>query len=287
MTRIAQLVVYPVKACAGMDVTTTEVGPRGLAHDRTFMVIDGEGTFRSQRGTPALARIVPRISADGASLELSAPGAAPVALPVDPDGEARPVTMHGVPYTGADQGADAAEWLSEVLGVRSRLVRLPRDHHRVTSGLVPGTSGFADSTAVLMASLASLDLLNERLAGSGGHALPMERFRPNIVVGEEWPEPHTEDRVRGATVGTAELGFAKLCIRCVVTTVDQQRGVKDGPEPLRALAGYRRVDEGGVAFGAKFAVTRAGRVAVGDPVDVTVWEQEDGAEPRSAVSGTR
>lgn len=276
MAQIAQLVVYPVKACAGMEVTATEVGPRGLAHDRTFMVVDDEGTFRNQIRDPVLARITPRISADGASLELSASGTAPVKLPVDPDGDVGPVTLYGASYTGADQGADAAEWLSEVLGARSRLVCLPRDHHRVTGGLVPGTSGFADSTAVLMTSLASLDLLNERLAGSGGQALPMERFRPNIVVGD-WAEPHTEDRARGATVGTAELGFAKLCIRCAVTTVDQERGVKDGPEPLRALAGYRRVDEGGVAFGAKFAVTRSGRVAVGDPVDVTAWEEGDGS----------
>ena len=277
MARVAELVVYPVKGCAGTRVGSAEAGPRGLAHDREFMVVSGagsrrgaDGEFRSQRRDPAMARIAPRITGGGAALELAAPGAGSIAVPTAQDGPLRPVVLHGAPYTGADQGDAAAEWLSDVLGAPSRLVRVPRGHDRITGGATPGSAGFADSTALLMASLSSLDLLNARIGESGGAALPMDRFRPNIVV-DGWPEPHTEDRVRTAAAGTAELGYAKLCIRCAVTTVDQERGVKDGPEPLRALAGYRRAAEGGVAFGAKFAVTAPGRIAVGDPLDVTSW----------------
>ena len=108
----------------------------------------------------------------------------------------------------------------------------------------------------------------------------MARFRPNVIV-SGWPDPHTEDRVRRVRLGTAELGYAKVCIRCAVTTVDQVTGEKRGPEPLRSLAGYRRADDGGVAFCTKFAVTQAGRVSVDDPLEVVEWaDPEQGLGPR-------
>jgi uncharacterized protein YcbX len=151
---------------------------------------------------------------------------------------------------------------------------VPPEHDRVTTGQTPGTAGYADGHAVLMASRASLDALNARLAARGCGPLPMNRFRPNLVV-DGWDEPHSEDRVRQVTVGDAQLGYAKLAIRCAVTTVDQAEGVKYGPEPLRTLADYRRAAAGGVAFGAKFAVLRPGKLSVGDEVAVSAWADSE------------
>ena len=45
--------------------------PAGLAHDRSFMVTDPDGRFRSQRRTPVLATIRPAIDRDGTRLTLS------------------------------------------------------------------------------------------------------------------------------------------------------------------------------------------------------------------------
>ena len=86
-----------------------------------------------------------------------------------------------------------------------------------------------------MISLSSLDGLNERILERGGEPLPMDRFRPNVVV-SGWPEPHTEDRVRRAVIGDVELAYAKDCVRCSVTMVDQETGLRAGPEPIRSLA---------------------------------------------------
>ncbi|ASU60519.1 MOSC domain-containing protein [Nocardiopsis dassonvillei] len=280
MARIEELVHYPVKGCAGTSVRTAEMTSAGIRHDRTFMVVDDAGGFRSQRNDPRMALIRAGITADGARLSLGwagTDGSAPLEVGVDPGGPRLDVTMHRQPFVGVDQGREAAEWLSEALGAPSRLVRVPDDHDRHVGGLTPGTSAFADSTAVLMASLASLDLLGERILARGAEPVPMNRFRPNVVV-SGWAEPHTEDRVRALRLGTAELGFAKVCVRCVATTVDQARGVKAGPEPLRTLADYRRA-QGGVAFGAKFAVTRTGTLAVGDEVEVLAWEQARDGDP--------
>jgi len=267
---VVALHCYPVKGCAGMPLRDAALRPAGVAHDRGFMVVGVDGVFHSQRRTPRLAVIRPDIGVDGELLTLRADGADVVAIRTVLDAARCDVTLFGVPYRAIDQGDIAAAWLSDVLGERCRLVRVPPEHDRVTDGLMPGTSGFADSSAVLVTSRSSLDGLNERIAARGALPVPMARFRPNIVV-DGWDEPHTEDGVRRMAIGDAELGFAKPAIRCVVTLVDQRTGAKAGPEPLRTLAAYRRDPEGGVAFGAKFAVSRPGKLSVGDEVVVSQW----------------
>lgn len=283
MARIAELVHYPVKGCAGTSVRTAETTPAGITHDRTFMVVDGDGVFRSQRGDPRMALVRAGVDPDGTRLRLETDGIEPIEIEVDPEGPRLNVTMHKKPFTGVEQGAEVAAWLTEALGAPSRLVRVPDDHDRRVGGMTPGTSAFADSAAVLMASSSSLELLNERILARGATPVPLDRFRPNIVV-SGWPEPHTEDRVRSVRVGGTELGYSKVCIRCAVTTVDQRLGTRRGPEPLRTLADYRRTDTGGVSFGAKFAVTRPGPLSVGDELEVTVWgDPEEGLGARLAA----
>ncbi|GAP49122.1 MOSC domain-containing protein [Streptomyces azureus] len=286
MARVVELSYYPVKGCAGTSVTEAPLTPAGLAHDRSFMVVSEEGVYRTQRRDPRLAVIRPAITADGERLTLSAPRTEALHLRVDTSGTRQKVDLFGTACQGIDQGDTAADWLSEVLRVRSRLVRVPPEHDRVTDGLTPGTSGYADSCALHVVSRATLDLLNRKLTERGTSPLPMNRFRPNIVI-DGWDEldgsderdgraePHTEDRARRIRIGDTELGYAKLAIRCAVTLVEQESGAKAGPEPLRTLAGYRRASEGGIAFGAKFAVLRPGSVSVGDDAVVTAWGEPE------------
>ena len=270
MAQAVELTYYPVKGCAGTSASEATLTPAGLAHDRSFMVVDEAGVCRTQRRDPRLAVIRPDISADGERLTLTAPGSGTLTVDVDPAGARREVTMFGNPYLGIDQGDEVAAWLTEVLGTSGRLIRVPPEHDRVTDGRTPGTSAYADSCPLLVISRSSLDLLNRTMAERGARPLPMNRFRPNIVI-DGWPDPHTEDRAHHLTIGDTELGYAKLAIRCAVTLVDQSLGARTGPEPLRSLATYRRATEGGVAFGAKYAVLRPGKLSVGDDVTVGAW----------------
>ncbi|WP_028932534.1 MOSC domain-containing protein [Pseudonocardia spinosispora] len=270
MVRIAELHCYPIKGCAGTALADSRLTPAGLDQDRAFMVVDPEGIGRTQRRMPALARIRP--SVEPGRLVLNAPDVEPLAFDVREDGPRIDVEMLGKPMRGIDQGEDAARWLSDFLGAPNRLVRVPPDHDRVTDGETPGTAGYADGAAVLVTSLASLKELNGRLGERGAVELPMNRFRPNIVV-DGWDEPFLEDRARVVRAGDVELGFTKLAIRCVVTTVDQLTGVKSGPEPLRTLAAYRMIGKSGVAFGVKFAVTRTGSVSIGDELAIEKWDE--------------
>ncbi|MFF9897981.1 MOSC domain-containing protein [Streptomyces longispororuber] len=271
---VVGLITYPVKGCAGVRVTESDLTPAGLAHDRTFMVVDPAGVYRTQRATPRLAVVRPEVSWDGGRLTLRAPDAEPLDIAVDTESARRDVDLFGAPFTGIDQGEAAARWLSRVLGTESRLVRVPPEHDRRTDGLHPGTSGYADSGALHMLSRATFDDLNRRITEAGRTAVTMSRLRPNVVV-DGWDEPHREDRPLAIRIGNTELGFAKPALRCAVTLVDQASGERAGPEPLRTLATYRRQPGGGVALGAKYSVLRTGKLAVGDQLTVTAWQTGD------------
>ncbi|MFI8930029.1 MOSC domain-containing protein [Streptomyces sp. NPDC053474] len=271
---VTDLITYPVKGCAGVALTESDLTPAGLAHDRAFMVTDDSGVYRTQRKDARLAVIRPEVSWDGGRLTLRAPDVEPLEIEVDTESPRRDVDLFGAPFKAIDQGAEAARWLSDVLGTDCRLVRVPPEHDRVTDGLNPGTSGFADSGALHLLSRASYDDLNARIEAAGRAPITLSRLRPNVVV-DGWDAPHTEDSVRNVGIGNAELGFAKLALRCAVTLVDQVSGERAGPEPLRTLATYRRQAGGGVALGAKFSVLRTGKLALGDELDVTVWESAE------------
>jgi uncharacterized protein YcbX len=265
--QVVELVRYLVKGCAGESLDRSEVGRKGLADDRLFMVVDGDGKFVTQRTRPPLAVVRPRLV--GTRLALSAPGMTDLEFDIAYDGDRVEVLLFTWEGKAVDQGTDPAAWFAEYLGEPCRLVRVVPDHERRSTGLTQGHVGFADAHALLVTSESSLDNLNERIGGEP--PLPMNRFRPNVVV-SGWSEPHTEDRVRRMTAGQVEMGYEKRAIRCAVPTVDQATGRKAGHEPTRTLATYRREPEGGVSFGAKFAVVTPGVLAVGDEVAVTGWE---------------
>ncbi|MEU2575424.1 MOSC domain-containing protein [Streptomyces anulatus] len=309
MATVVDLFTYPIKGCAGTPLDSTHLTPAGPAHDRSFMVVSTDGVYRTQRRDPRLALVRPTISADGGRLTLASAergsggdgirggdgvrgghgvrgrhgvrgGEDELHLDVTTSAPRRDVDLFGVTYQGIDQGEEAAAWLSDFLGVPSRLVRVPPEHDRRTDGLTPGTSGYADGSAVHLLSRASLTHLHARMAERGAPPLAMDRFRPNIVIdsrpeerhGEDWAAaPHAEDRIRRMTIGAADLGYTKLAVRCAVTLVDQEAGARGGPEPLRTLADYRRAPGGGVVFGAKFSVVRPGKLSVGDEVVVEEW----------------
>lgn len=266
--RVSSLVTYPVKGCAGAVLDSAQVSATGLEHDRAFMIVDADGSFRSQRTDPVLA--VVRCSVADGTLTLEHASFGSVTVPVDRDSEAREVTMFRSPMRGIDQGDEVADWLTEVIEEPSRLVAAPRDLGRVTDGISPGSAQFADSSAVHILSTATLAGLNSRL----DVPLPMDRFRPNIVV-DGWDDPHREDEVRDVTIGSARLAYTKLAIRCAVTTVEQTTGVRTGPEPLRTLGDYRRGRQKGVAFGSKFSVLQDGTVTVGDELHVESWGESE------------
>jgi hypothetical protein len=274
--QLRALFVYPVKSCRGLSIEASEVDRFGLRYDRAFMVVDAEsGVFLTQRDEPRLARVAPRLA--GTTLELSGAGTGSVHVPLEPaDGPRRHVQVWRHEGEAIDQGEDAAAWLSERLGRKLRLVRMPAEHaRRVNPERTPfeAYTSFTDGFPFLLLGQASLDDLNRRLAAP----LPVERFRPNLLV--SGAEPYAEDGWRRIRIGALELVVVKPCDRCAITTVDPILGERQGFEPLRTLARYRRA-EGAVFFGQNAVHLGPGRLAVGMPVEVLETQEPQSFDRR-------
>jgi uncharacterized protein YcbX len=264
--RVQSLHIYPVKSCHGIDVSSVELDTRGFKHDRQWMVVSTHHGFLTQRQEPKMATIKPSLTE--AELILSAPGMPDIRLPltgVSPEVRQSTIVWNDT-TDAADQGDDVAVWLSAYLGHPDlRLMRQCDDAVRVfaaKNGAPSGQIAFMDSRPFLMISTASLADLNARM----GKPLPMNRFRPSIVIDD--CKPYAEDHLAQVRVGTTLLHHAKLCTRCAITTVEQSNGEKDGKEPLKTLASYRKT-ESGVTFGCYFVHEGAGRITVGDKLALT------------------
>jgi uncharacterized protein YcbX len=241
MVRLTGLVVYPVKSARGIALTQSLVTSHGLTHDREWMVVDEAGRFVTQRQTPRMALIETTLTAD--ALELRAPGMELLTVPRfrapgSPFEPTIPVTVWRHATEALDEGDRAAAWFSEFLELRARLVRWDPTRRRLSSkewtGSREAENYFSDGYPFLVASEESLADLNQRIGG--GSDLPMDRFRPNLVIagGGVGSEDH-DTTLRSEAV---EFARVKPCIRCVMTTTDQET-TRRGPEPLRTLARYR------------------------------------------------
>lgn len=264
MPRLSALHVYPVKSCAAWSPAEAELRPRGLAHDRRWLVVDAaNGRFLTGREVPALVRLH-ATPADG-GLVLVADGRAPLTVPLpEADAPRLAVTIWKDDVEAACADAVADAWLSEWLGRDVRLVRMDARASRTVGGAAaPGVPvSFADALPLLAIGRAALDGLNARI----GRALPMARFRPNLVI--DGIEAHAEDRWHRVRIGEVELDAVKPCVRCVFTTIDPVTGERDADgEPLRTLKTYRR-SERGITFGVNLVPRTLGTLRVGDAVQV-------------------
>lgn len=253
--------VYPVKSCGGIAVREWEVDAFGLRYDRRWMVATPDGRFLSQRECPALALVRPEIAPP--HLRLTAPEMPELVLALNPMG-GRPVLVtvwsDRVMAVAPDHKAD--DWISRVVGEECFLAYFPDDVIRpVDRSWAPdgGRTGFADGFPFLLIGDASLADLNGRLE----IPLPMNRFRPNLVV--SGGVAFAEDGWRHITIGGIPMQVVKPCARCVTTTVNQATGRRAGDEPLRTLATFRRVD-GKVMFGQNVVHYGTGTLRLGDLV---------------------
>jgi len=246
---ISAINLYPVKSLRGHAVEQAPVCSYGLQHDRQWMLVDPGAHMITQRECPLLATFTPRVNADG--LRIAAPGHDEIFAPHDASGWTNDKVVVDVwshSYVGVAAIPSINQELSAALGMNCRLLSIRSDVFRVRREVA-----FHDASPILIISEASLEELNRRLAAP----LPMDRFRPNLVVRDA--APFDEDSWQRIAIGGTVFLAVKACERCVITTVDQATGVPIGPEPLKTLATYRRKGEG-VIFGQYYRPEQAGAI---------------------------
>lgn len=242
-------------------MTEADVTLRGLASDRRWLFTDPDGRFITQREHGVLATLTAEPTNIG--VRLTGQGRNPLVVPV-PQGPGRPVTVWRDTVDAVDAGDEAALWASSAVDMPVRLVYMPDSTVRPVHPDFAASGdhvSFADGFPLLLANEASLNDLNDRLEAP----VPMDRFRPNVVVSGF--DALAEDGWKRLRIGTVTFRSPKLCGRCIVTTTDQDTGERLGDEPLKTLTSYRLIGQAAI-FGVNLIPDTVGTIRVGDAVDV-------------------
>ena len=301
MRNLVSLHVYPLKSARGIDPTEAVVEPWGLAGDRRWMLVDTTGRFVSQRKQPRLATVTVCPRTDG-SLVVNAPSMDEFVVAPGSGRHPTPVNVWDSEFDADLADDDAHAWFATLLDTDVRLVHLDDPTRRAVDpryGSASDRVSFADGFPLLLTTTGSLEALNaligsprsgESASSSGPERasrspLPMNRFRPNVVIDERtaW----AEDRWRRVRIGDVVFRVVKPCSRCVITTTDQRTGER-GPEPLRALGRHRRFGKR-LLFGQNLIPDLApgGRhvLRVGDEFEVLETGDPHEGEDRPAQAG--
>lgn len=264
MPTISQLFVYPIKSCAGIELQEARLLDTGFEYDRCWMVADPAGAMFTQRAYPRMALIKVEIGAD--DLVIRAPGMSELRTPLasarlDAPQAVQTKVWRDAAY-GLDTGEASAAWFSTFLGMPARLLRFDPERKRIvdpayTDSVGGATTHFADGFPLLVIGQASLDDLNTRLTGKGAPSIPIDRFRPNVVLAglDAYEEDFVETLSIGEEAGAdVRLQLVKLCTRCPMPTIDQAKGAPDPDwpnEPTDTLSVYRASERqnGAVTFG--------------------------------------
>jgi len=275
MIQVTDIYIYPVKSLKGIPLMEAEAGMRGLKYDREWMITDSNYQFLTQREIEAMATITVSVTKNCLLLQSKDGDELKVNLNAE---RSRPVKVFVWDDTcdAYDEGEVASYWLTDKLGYWQggalRLVRFSSDGKRpVPAKYLHGReaeSAFSDQFPFLITSWDSLEKLNEGLIGNGKQEVTMDRFRPNIVIGDI-------DSIENKTLlelacqdGNYEFGLRKPCKRCKITTINQNSGeIIDFKEPLATLTSLRFSDDNHGAYFGQNAILLSDQdciVSVGD-----------------------
>jgi len=275
---LSGLYLHPIKSCAGIATDEALLIETGLEFDRAWMVVDADGEFLSQRELPRMALLKPTLRAS--DIVLRAPGMLALHLQLDTVATACRVKVWDDTVAAFDMGDLAAQWFSDFLGQRVRLVRFDPSGRRLCdkqwTGAFEAETAFADGFPLLVTSTASLAELNRRLIAAGHDAVSMQRFRPNLVL-DGLADANGEDFIDELSIespdGPVLLKLVKPCGRCTIPDVDPANAAQ-GHSVADTLAAYRAEPriKGALAFGMN-AIVVSGvehRLRVGARVRATV-----------------
>ncbi|MBC3812632.1 MOSC domain-containing protein [Undibacterium aquatile] len=280
MPSISELTMYPIKSCAGIALTEAVITASGLSYggvsDREWMLVDESGLFLTQREYPRMACLRITIAGDTLRVDTDAMATLSISLKANADAQKITVQIWETEVIANDAGEEAAIWFSQALGTRCRLVRFSPQAQRYANtkwtGDTLAPTHFADGYPLLLIAQASLEDLNRRAIAQGRQAVPMNRFRPNIVI--EGVEAFEEDYAASYLLENGiQLRPVKPCPRCPIPAVDQLTG-EVGASPVDILQSYRAnpIVDGEITFGMNVILEQgAGLVLrVGDEVEMPI-----------------
>ena len=265
---ISGINIYPVKSLAGISLKSSKVERRGLEFDRRWMLIDENNKFLTQREFPKMATIKTEILNDGLRVSCEEND---LQISFEPQNDATETVKIWSARCKAMIYEDSINnWFSDILQTNCKLAVMPEETQRKVNYFYAVQKddhvSFADGYPVLLIGENSLKDLNSRLSEN----LPMNRFRPNFVVSDS--EGFAEDSWKKIKIGETIFHVVKPCARCVMTTIEQSKGEKQGTEPLKTLSKYRipkRSVKKKILFGQNLIAENAGGIIkIGDKIEI-------------------
>ena len=265
--RVSSLHTYPVKSGRVIDVSASPIDLLGLQYDRHWVIVE-KGRFISQRSHPQLARLIAIPSKDKLSLSFDG---AQYDLNLGAPKRMAEISVWKDDFQASIYQDPVNDWLSKHLGGEFELASMDQAIRRreTDERAAPFNVSFADGYPILIATTASLQALNDYVREQGEAALPMSRFRPNIVI--DGAQPWTEDSWKQIKIGDVLIDCVKPCTRCIMTTLDPMSGESLGDISLKALTHLRHSADKrlkGVLFGTNAIALGTGHIKQGDKVEI-------------------
>lgn len=205
MIQVSKILLYPIKALDGVEVTEAEIAPGGaLKYDRLYALTDPEGGFVNGKRYPRIFQLRAAFHLHNWSVTLS-----------ENDSPARQAT-----FSLHEESHEIAAWVSDFMGFP---VGIQRDDQ----------IGFPDDTkrpGPTVISLETLREVNEWFPAYSAESI-RRRFRANVEVsgaGHPFWEDHLfgvlPDQPLAFRVGEVMMNGLKPCKRCSVPGRDPFTG---------------------------------------------------------------
>ncbi|MFC3395812.1 YcbX family protein [Brenneria rubrifaciens] len=262
MIGVTRLYIHPVKSMRGLQLSHAAAFVSGLAHDRTFMITETDGTFITARRYPQMVLFTPALLPDG--LCLSAPDGQSASVRfTDFIPTPQPTEVWGNHFTSQVAPDAINTWLSGYFQRQVQLRWVGREPSRRVKRHPEVPLSFADGYPFLLINEASFQALRQRCPAG----IKIEQFRPNLVV--TGAAAFAEDSWQTVRVGDVIFDVITPCSRCVLTTVSIEHGRKHPTsEPLATLKSFRTAENGDVDFGQNLIARNTGIIRVGDTLEV-------------------
>ncbi|RTZ17626.1 MOSC domain-containing protein [Vibrio aquaticus] len=265
---LSQINVFPVKSVGGLSLSTSWVEKQGLMFDRRFMLAFADGSMVTARKYPQMVKVQSSLTPDGVIFTAEGQSALRIRYN-DFKMQEAPAQVWKDNFTAYTTTDEADDWFSQVLGQRVELLFTGEQSNRVREKLGHNVS-FADGYPILVISEASLEELNR----SSPETHTMDQFRTNLVV--SGTEPFAEDSWKRIRIGEVEFEAVKPCERCILTTVDVDKGAfRPSKEPLNTLSKFRANERGGVFFGQNLVALNEGVINQNSPIEVLEYKDKE------------